>query len=205
MKAKKALLKPAKPKAKPKPKLVPKAKPKPKLVPKPDPAAVIAATRAALLTELEAAQNALWPAVERLAKAMGAYDTECQPIGATADLLYDLRAIISAVNHMTDPVEELLQPAAKNLEEYFVNKLNVGEASGVQGMRSRVQISSSNVPVADDWDTFYAHLRRTGEFELLNKALNREAVRERWDAGDQVPGVGKIITKKVSCTALRGK
>ena len=52
---------------------------------------------------------------------------------------------------------------------------------------------------------FYAHLKKTGDFELLNRALNRAAVNERWAAHKQVPGVGKFHVKKVSCTKLGGK
>ncbi len=56
-----------------------------------------------------------------------------------------------------------------------------------------------------DWDAFYKYVARTKSFDLLNRAVNREAARERWDARKQVPGMDKFHAKKVSCTKLNGK
>lgn len=72
-------------------------------------------------------------------------------------------------------------------------------------MRSRVQITENSVPVVADWTKFYAHIKKTGSFELLNRAVNRESVKERWELKKQVPGVTAFHAKKVSCTVLRGK
>jgi hypothetical protein len=70
---------------------------------------------------------------------------------------------------------------------------------------ARVQITESVVPNLEDPVKFYAFLKKTGDFELLNRALNRAAVNERWAARKQVPGVGKFHVKKVSCTKLGGR
>jgi hypothetical protein len=155
--------------------------------------------------EAQAAQQALDPAIKRLTKAIAKYNSKDYPLGATADLLYDLRTAIGVLNQLVTPLVEVLEPLTERLEEFFINELKVGESSGVQGMYSRVQISSSSVPVVQDWDKFYAHVQKTGEFELLYKRVNNVSVKERWEDNKQVPGVGLFINKKVSCTKLRGK
>jgi len=161
----------------------------------------------AFTTELIAAQKALAPAATRLRRALENLKPESLPIGVVSDLLYTLRGAAKLVPSLADPFNDVLVPALKTLDDYFVATLKVGESSGVQGMSSRTQISEDVIPVvaAADWPKVYAYIKRTGSFEILNKALNRTAVRERWDAKKQVPGVNKFIAKKVSCTKLSGK
>lgn len=156
-------------------------------------------------TELEAASKALDPAIKRLKKDLAKLDLKKLPGGAVADLLYDLRAVKSMLNALTKPLEEVLDPCCKEIEEHFIQTLEIGESSGLQGMHSRVQITESVVPVVQDWDKFYAHIQKTKSFELLNRAVNRKAVEERWENKKQVPGVDKFHAKKVSCTKLSGK
>jgi hypothetical protein len=56
--------------------------------------------------------------------------------------------------------------------------------------------------VVEDWPKLYAHIKKTGEFELMQRRLGETAVKERWDADKQVPGVGRFTAKKVSCTRV---
>jgi hypothetical protein len=156
-------------------------------------------------TELAKAQAALAPAVKRLTKALAALEPNKLPIGASSDLLYDLRGLTSQLNSLTAPFGDVTGPAVKILEEFFIKELEVGESSGVQGMHSRSQVTDSVVPVVNDWDAFYKHIAKTKSWELLNKAVNRAAVNERWENKRQVPGVGTFHAKRVSCTKLGGK
>ena len=155
--------------------------------------------------EVSAATKALAPAVRRLTTALGKVSPERLPVGAVADLLYDLRQMAKLVPSLDAPFADLLDPKIKELEEHFIQTLNKGEASGVQGKHSRVQVTVTAVPVVEDWDKFYRHIAKTKSFELLNRAVNRASVQERWDAKKQVPGVGVFNAPKVSCTKLSGK
>ncbi len=126
-------------------------------------------------------------------------------MGALSDLLYDLRQTGKILNTIVAPFDDVVAPAIKLVEEHFIQKLAADESSGVQGKKSRVQVTVSVIPVVDDWPVFYEHIRKTKSFELLNRAVNRAAVTERWDQKKQVPGVGTFHAKKVSCTKLGGK
>jgi hypothetical protein len=158
-----------------------------------------------IVAEVGAASKALQPAVKRLTKALAKLDPAGLPVGALADLLYDLRAVSKLPKSLSAPFDDLLDPVIKAVEEHFVRTLAVGESSGVQGKKSRVQVSENVVPVVEDWTKFYAFVAKTKSFELMNRALNRASVTERWDDKKQVPGVGKFHAKKVSCTKLSGK
>lgn len=157
-----------------------------------------------ILKEVEAARKALAPAAKRLAKALGSLDPKAIPVGARADLLYELRAVKGMVPALAAPFDDAVTPAVKALEEDFIQTLMVGEASGVQGATARVQVTESAVPVVEPegWPKLYAYIKRTGSFELLNRAVNREAVKERWDQKKQIPGVTAFHAKRVSCTKL---
>jgi hypothetical protein len=155
--------------------------------------------------ELELAIKALKPALTRLVKATKGLDPKRVPVGRLADLLYDLRSVGRCFNSITAPFDDVVGPAIKAIEEHFIDSLAVGESSGVQGLAARVQITTSAVPVVEDWDKFYKHIRKTEEFDLLNRAVNREAVKERWEQKKRIPGVGTFNAKKVSCTKLNGK
>lgn len=43
-------------------------------------------------------------------------------------------------------------------------------------------------PAIEDWNAFYEYVAETGQFELLHKRLSSPVFRERWDAGENIPG-----------------
>ena len=153
-------------------------------------------------TEVATATKAMSPALKRLLKSLPKLDPKSMPIGALADTLYDLRQLSKVLGSITAPFNDVIAPAIKLVEDHFIMTLTVGESSGVQGKKSRVQVTILVVPVPDDWPKFYAYIARTKSFDLLNRAVNRLAVQERWDNHKQIPGMGKFTVKKVSCTKL---
>lgn len=156
--------------------------------------------------ELEAAAKALAPALVKLKRHLKRFeDLSVLPVGAVADQLKQLRDLAKLMGDITSPASELIGPANKNIEEYFINTLSVGESSGVQGLVARVQITESAVPTPENWDEIYRHVGKTKDYAILGRALNREHIRELWDDKKQVPGVGVFHAKKVSVTRLRGK
>lgn len=119
--------------------------------------------------------------------------------GARADLLYITRAARYKLQHEVAKLEAI----ESAIEEYFINNLSTKESTGVAGKVGRVQVQPKVVPVVEDWPKFYAHIKKTGEFELMQRRVAEGAVKERWDAKKQVPGVGRFNAKKVSCTAVK--
>lgn len=118
---------------------------------------------------------------------------------ACADLLYSTREKRHVVQHEVEQLKEL----EGALEEFFVNRMGKG-TTGIAGRVARVQISTTTKPVVENWDAFYAHIRKTGAFELMQRRVSEKAVEERWEDKKSVPGIGKFNVKKVSCTKLKG-
>lgn len=158
--------------------------------------------------ESRAAQAALEGAVKKaqdVVKATAPSAIGALSPGAQADLRYQLEQAKSVVKSITATLEDLLDEAAKQMDENFVNTLGADDSTGVQGKLSRIQISTKAMPTVDNWTMFYAYIQEHGAFELLNKAVNIRGVSERWENGETLPGVGQFTKKKVSVTKLTGK
>jgi len=114
-------------------------------------------------------------------------------LGACADQPHKLRAQRYELQHQVKAIEE---------QERAIDKLPVSDASGISGKLATASVVAHEVPTADDWEKITAYVKKTGAFELLQKRLSPPAIRERWESGEVVPGIGKIVVKKVSVTKL---
>lgn len=118
--------------------------------------------------------------------------------GKAADDLYETREQRLKLAKIVDAMEA----HEKKLKAHFIDNLSKKESSGVAGQHARVQIVRDEEPQVQDWEETYKHIKKTGNFELLNRALNKSAVKERWKAGKEVPGVGHFPIVKVSVTKV---
>ena len=66
-----------------------------------------------------------------------------------------------------------------------------------------VKMSDAEEPVAQDWIAVWDYIRETGSFELLHKRLTNTAVKERWEAGQEIPGVGKQKVYRLSVSGTK--
>jgi hypothetical protein len=150
-----------------------------------------------------AAPRGAKPRAELKAPAVAAKET---PIGlkgkmpktlaAVGDLLYTkTQARLEAARELKKAEEE-----ENFLKAYLIDNLGISETDGVVGKLARVTIESRVKPVAEDWPKIYAHIKKTGEFELLQHRLGEKAVEEHWSAKKTIPGVGRFNYKHVSVT-----
>src|SRR5574337_1432668 len=105
-------------------------------------------------------------------------------LAACADRLYELREKRLAGQKLVDEVEA----EEKALKAHLIEQLPKSEASGVAGRLCRVSVVTKQIPQVTDWTALYAHIKKTGSFDLLNRALNKRAVEERYAAGKTVAG-----------------
>jgi hypothetical protein len=92
--------------------------------------------------------------------------------------------------------EEILKKAI--IAKYQEQGITV--LGGVSGM---VKMSRAEEPVAQDWIAIWKHIQETGEFELLHKRLTNTAVKERWDVGIELPGIGKQEVFRLSVSGTK--
>lgn len=115
-----------------------------------------------------------------------------------ADLLYDTRNRRLVLQKEVDELQE----QETELKNYFIENLPKSKSSGIAGHTARVQLQAKTIPTVEDWAKFYKYVKKNDAFELLQRRLSDKAVEERWEAGEQVPGVGKFNVIKVNCTKL---
>lgn len=58
-------------------------------------------------------------------------------------------------------------------------------------------------PAIKDWNAFYGYVAQTSQFELLHKRLSSTAFRERWEAGEAIPGTS--VSEVWELTVVRRK
>lgn len=93
-----------------------------------------------------------------------------------------------------DALEEQ-EKIAKNL---IIEELKVQKLTSAGGRTAVVTLKTTDEPSIENIDALYAHVRATGEFDLLYRRLNPKSVKERWDQGVAVPGVGKFPVDKLT-------
>lgn len=102
--------------------------------------------------------------------------------------------------------QEKIALAIKEKEDAFKEQilatLREQEAPVMGGTTHQCTRKVTNEPTVEDWDALYGHIQETNEWDLLQKRLGTAAVKERWDVGEEVPGVGSFPVEKLSLTKL---
>ena len=93
---------------------------------------------------------------------------------------------------------DTLSAQETQLKNYIIDTLPKSDASGVAGKLCRVSVVTKKVPQVKDWDAFYKHIKKSGEFELLSRSIGKAAIEERWEAGKKIPGVESFDVTTVS-------
>jgi hypothetical protein len=119
-------------------------------------------------------------------------------IGACADTLYATRE--QRLSEQKDVAE--LDAYEKAIKEHLIATLPKSDSRGAIGKVAKATIVTKMIPIVEDWELFYKYLKKTGQFELMQKRLNEAAIHERWEAGKKVPGVGAFNAVSVSVTKV---
>lgn len=111
-------------------------------------------------------------------------------VGAAIDLLYKVRKERKRLISLGEREKE----QESMIEEKIFGMFKKSELEGGRGKTAQASIKRSDVPTFDNDRKFFAYVKKTGDFDLLQRRLSVEACRERWAAKKQIPGVG-IFTK----------
>lgn len=119
-------------------------------------------------------------------------------IGACADLLYETKNKRLALQKQVDE----LAAFESSLKEHIINTLPKSDQTGAAGKVAKVSVVTKEIPQVQDWEAFYKHVKKTGDFELMQRRLADKAIQERWEHGKKVPGVGVFTAVTVSLNKL---
>jgi len=128
-------------------------------------------------------------------------------VAIAADALWNAQLKKSEAQKAVD----LIAAEESDLKAWIIETLPKSEASGVAGKLCRVTITKKDVPRVEDWPKVYesivaqyqAHkLKKDGmeasAFALLQKRLGEAAVKEIWENGKTLEGVGKFTVTSLS-------
>lgn len=119
-------------------------------------------------------------------------------LGDMVDQLYDMDQQRIALGKEVTALEK----KQREMEEYLLNEYKKTELEGAEGKRGKVSLIRETVPTVEpeNWNTVFAYIGKTKSYDMLYKRLNTKAVRERWDAGEEVPSVTRFNKIKFSIT-----
>lgn len=114
--------------------------------------------------------------------------------GGLADRLYTLRQARIELERQAGKMEE----EEKALKKWIIDVFTRDGLTAAKGKFGSASTQEVEVPVYEDDVKFYAYLKRTGDFHLLQRRLNDTAIREMWAKKKVVPGIGSFKITKVS-------
>jgi hypothetical protein len=128
-------------------------------------------------------------------------------LGFAADALWNTRNARLAMQKQVDELEAM----ENALKHHLIENLPKSDAGGVSGHLARVTVTTKDVPRVEDWGKVYAAIvasytkhakkkdgQQDGAFAMLQRRLGEAMVKEKWEAGQIVEGVGKFTVVGVS-------
>ena len=91
----------------------------------------------------------------------------------------------------------------KALKAELVEKLTQAGSNSTGFDAIRYWIETESEPQIENVQDLYAHIQKTGEFELLYRRINPKSVKERWEQGKKVPGVAAFPVTKLHSTGVK--
>jgi hypothetical protein len=77
------------------------------------------------------------------------------------------------------------------------------EINGIMGSTHKAVIKESTVPIIEDLQAFQAYIAETQQWDLAYQLrASAPAIRDRWEDGVTIPGVGTAVDTKLSVTKI---
>jgi hypothetical protein len=132
-------------------------------------------------------------------------------LGACVDLYHKMRA----KRLLADKESREMKAEETAISNHIIDNLSKKDERGAVGKEYKAVVKNEDIYQVEDWDAFYAHIKKTGEFDLLNRALNQAAVKERVASQNRPtgkrgenwkpklpPGIKTFTTVKLSVTKV---
>lgn len=104
------------------------------------------------------------------------------------------------LQHEVDALEE----EEKQLKKQLMDMIESLSTTALSDGKKIYALVTKDEPTASSWPELWAHIQKTGDFDLLYRRINTTAVKERWEVGQTIPGVGKFPVTTLSITKAKG-
>lgn len=120
-----------------------------------------------------------------------------------SELINELVVVKQQRTSLATTDSELGKQVAK-LEADIMHTMNeAGLSKAASDIGHSVSMSKKAHPTITDWDQFYGYVTGTKSFDLLHKRLSSTAFRDRWEAGEIIPGSSSTDVWGISVTTSR--
>lgn len=97
-----------------------------------------------------------------------------------------------------DRVAEGLKEQEEVLKEHLINHFRGQGLTALGGRAGIVKMKKTDEPDVLDWTALREFIKANDAWELLHNRVGSTAVKERWEAGVEVPGVGRKPVYKLT-------
>ena len=119
-------------------------------------------------------------------------------IGSRIDALNQLREDKRALEEKI----KVIEGSYHELEEALMEDLKTQGMDKATGKKASVSVSSTVVGNLVDDKAFFAYVKRTGYFHLLQRRLSDPAIRELLESKGSIPGVEPFVKKRLNLRTL---
>lgn len=121
-------------------------------------------------------------------------------IGPAIDDLFELRKRKQELEAQIKKIEG----EYGEIEEALLAKLKAEGTDKGAGKRASVSVSTTTVGNLEDADKFFAYVKKTGYFHLLQRRLSEPAIRELIASKGSIPGVSTFDKVRLNLRVLPG-
>jgi hypothetical protein len=124
-----------------------------------------------------------------------------QELAALADHYWDTRTKRLAA----DKAASELKTEESKAEATLVAEMRAQNLTAIGGARVRLALPTvpDYTPAVQDWQRLWDYILETKDFSFLEKRVGKAAVKERWEANINVPGVTKFPVYKLSKSEVK--
>jgi predicted nuclease with TOPRIM domain len=118
-------------------------------------------------------------------------------VGTIIDSLFQLR---ESKRQLEEQVKNLTTQYTE-LEEQLMEKLDADGLDKATGKLATAWVSSTvvaNIDGEENWKEFYAFIKKTGYFHLLQRRVSDAAYRELLESGKKIPGTQPFTKKRLN-------
>ncbi len=103
-----------------------------------------------------------------------------------------------------DKVAKELKTTESSLEATIIEQMLRQQISSIGGKAVIYGLPTpTQEPTVNDWQAFWAFIKQTDDISLFEKRPGRAAIKERWAAGETIPGVVPFTVYKLTKTGVK--
>lgn len=91
---------------------------------------------------------------------------------------------------------EAAKSKVREIKEEIINNFSKADITEIKTKLGTARLDAKNVPNIDPdtggWDAVYKYITKHKAWDILQKRFGEKACQERWEAGEEIPGVKKF-------------